>query len=228
MKFDGKIALVTGSTRGIGKQIADDIEELGGNIIRTGTHNLNFLDTYDNITKALFDIECKYDKIDILVNNAGISRIGSIVNYTIKDFETLVDVNLKGGFLTTKMVIPKMIEHKGGKIVNVSSISGTISMEKRAVYSMTKSGLVGLTRGMALDLAKYNILVNSVSPGVTFTNMTSNILGNDKMKNICKDIPLGRLATTKEISNMVLFLCSDMNTYITGQDFIVDGGYTCR
>lgn len=228
MRFDGKVALVTGASRGIGKQIADDIENLGGKVIRTTTNDLDFLDTYCNINSSLIDIDCKYEDIDILVNNAGINRINDIQYYTDKDMETLLKVNLKGSFYTTKMVSQKMKRKKYGRIVNISSISGTVSMPSRSVYSMTKSGLIGFTRGIALDLAPYGILANSVSPGITLTDMTMNILGKEGIEGAVKDIPLGRIAKPKEISNLVLFLCSDLNTYITGQNIIIDGGYTCR
>jgi 3-oxoacyl-[acyl-carrier protein] reductase len=228
MKFDGRVALVTGSTRGIGKQIADDIEKLGGTVIKTGTKDINFLDSEYDILHYLDYIREEVEHIDILVNNVGITHLDSIQDYPIRKIDELYKVNIKGAILTSKVIVPKMIENNYGRIVNISSISGTISMPKRSVYSMTKSGLLGLTRGMALDLAPYNILVNSVSPGITLTDMTKNALGVTGMEEKVKEIPLGRFAEPKEISNVVMFLCSDSNTYITGQDIIVDGGYTCK
>jgi 3-oxoacyl-[acyl-carrier protein] reductase len=117
---------------------------------------------------------------------------------------------------------------KGGKIINISSIFGVVSREKRSMYSASKSALLGLTRASALDLSKHNVLVNSVSPGFVNTSLTRKILGKKGMKNIIKEIPIKRMATTKDISNLIIFLCSNYNSYITGQNFIIDGGVTCK
>ena len=113
-----------------------------------------------------------------------------------------------------------------GKIINISSIFGVVSKKKRAAYSSTKWGLIGLTKAVALDLAPFNVQVNAISPGFVDTNLTKKILGVEKMKEISSTIPLGRLASSEEISKVALFLCSNLNTYITGQNIIVDGGYT--
>ena len=225
--FDKKIALITGSTRGIGKQIANDIEKEGGKVITTGTHNLDFLNKKK--TNEFFEkIDKDYEKIDVLVNNAGINFIDYIYDYKEENFEKLVNVNLKGVYLLTKLVSKKMIKNKYGRIVNISSIFGTTTLTKRSIYSMTKSGIEGLTRGMALDLAEYNILANSVAPGFTLTDLTKRVLGKDGIKKIEKEIPVKRLASTKDISNTVLYFASDLNSYITGQNIIVDGGYVVR
>ena len=224
ISFEDKIALVTGSSRGIGKQIADDIESLGGEVIRTSRDNLDFTND-DSIANFLSWLTNNYDRIDILVNNAGINIVDDISYYCWKDFKQLVDVNLKGTFAISRSVSHMMKKHKYGRIVNISSIYGVVSAPMRSVYSMTKAGIIGFTRGMALDLAKYNILVNAVSPGFTATDLTVSILGEDGMLEKRKEIPLGRLASPKDISNIVLFLCSDLNQYITGQNIIVDGGY---
>jgi 3-oxoacyl-[acyl-carrier protein] reductase len=222
--FDKKTALITGSTRGIGKQIADDIVESGGEVIRTGTNNLDFTDD-KKIQTFIKTLDTDYDKIDILVNNAGTNIIEDFSSYNVDDFDKLIQINLKGAFIISKYISNKMIKHRYGRIVNISSIFGGTSFLKRSIYSMTKAGIEGMTRGMALDLAKYDILVNAVSPGITLTDLTRNILGEDGIKEKKKNIPLGRLATTEDISNVVLFLCSDLNNYITGQNIIVDGGY---
>jgi 3-oxoacyl-[acyl-carrier protein] reductase len=222
--FDKKTALITGSTRGIGKQIADDMVESGGEVIRTGTNNLDFTDD-KKIQTFIKKLDTDYDKIDILVNNAGTNIIEDFSSYNVDDFDKLIQINLKGAFIISKYISNKMIKHRYGRIVNISSIFGGTSSLKRSIYSMTKAGIEGMTRGMALDLAKYDILVNAVSPGITLTDLTRNILGEDGIKDKKKNIPLGRLATTEDISNVVLFLCSDLNNYITGQNIIVDGGY---
>jgi 3-oxoacyl-[acyl-carrier protein] reductase len=219
--------LVTGSTRGIGKQIADDIEKLGGKVIRTGTHNLDFCNEKQT-NEFIKKIEKNYDKIDILVNNAGTNFVEYIYEYKAENFDKLIKINLRGVFLLSKSVSKMMIKNKYGRIVNISSIFGTTTLPRRSIYSMTKSGINGLTRGMALDLAEYNILVNSVSPGFTLTDLTKKVLGSYGIKQKEKEIPVGRIASTSDISNVVLFLVSDLNNYVTGQNIIVDGGYVIQ
>ena len=121
-----------------------------------------------------------------------------------------------------------MISKKGGRIVNISSIFGVVSKEKRSMYSTSKSALLGLTRSSALDLAKYNILVNAVSPGFVDTPLTRGILGKTGIQKIIKEIPIGKMAKPQDISSLIIFLSSNYNSYITGQNFIIDGGATCR
>jgi 3-oxoacyl-[acyl-carrier protein] reductase len=227
MVLKDKVALVTGSTRGIGKQIADDFEKLGVKVIRTGRRNLNLLEDDTIIIDKIKSLIDYYKHIDILVNSAGINYRTTIQDYPLEQYDNLNKVNLKAIFLISKEISKSMIKNNYGRIVNIASTSSIVSMPERSIYSLTKSGLVGLTRGMALDLAKYNILVNCVSPGPTFTDMTRK-LGKDRILEFERDIPLGRLANTNEISNLVTFLCSDLNTYITGQNIVIDGGYTCK
>ena len=225
INFNGKVIIVTGSTRGIGKQIADDIEDMNGIVIRTGKHNLDF-NKEESIREFVNYIKSEYNHVDILINNIGINIINNFKDYNIIDFDELVKVNLRGTFLLSHLISKIMREN--GKIVNISSIYGVISENNRAVYSMTKSGIIGLTRGMALDLINDKIMVNSVSPGFILTDMTKDILGDDGIKDKEMTIPLKRLGIPKDISNVVCFLSSDYNTYITGQNIIVDGGVTIK
>jgi 3-oxoacyl-[acyl-carrier protein] reductase len=228
MIFTGKVVLVTGSTRGIGKQIADDITKMGGIVIKLGRSHINFLDSEEVVLEKIKKLLEENPRIDILINNVGINYRCNIEDYPLEKLEELYRVNLKAAVLLSREVSKLMIKNGYGRIVNISSISGNVSMPGRSIYSMTKAGIQGFTRGLAMDLARYNILVNSVSPGVTFTDMTVNMLGKTGIEEIIKDIPLGRIAHPKEISNLVLFLCSDLNTYMTGQNLIIDGGYTCK
>lgn len=246
IEFHNKTVLITGATRGIGKQLADDFQRLGANLILTGTrqdqiNKLNEdLGKEDNKQKikyyyadfsnegSLFDFTQelrKYEKIDICINNAGINRINYICDVPFADWEDVLNVNLRAPFVIMHDVSQIMKKNRYGRIVNIASIYGVISKEKRAIYSSSKSGLVGLTRAAALDLAPDNILVNCVSPGFVITDLTETILTETEIKDLKARIPLGRMAVPEDISKVILFLSSNLNTYITGQNIIVDGGY---
>ena len=241
MKFDfkGKLVLITGGSKGIGKQLVDDFIKLNAKVISTSTQvtknknkknlvleNLDFNNS-QSINYFINKIK-KIKKIDVLINNAGVNKINSVNDVNLSDWEKIQNVNIKGPILLTKEISKIMMKKKSGKIVNISSIFGVISKEKRSLYSASKSALLGLTRASALDLAKYNILVNSVSPGFVHTSLTSKILGKKGMKEITKEIPIGRMAKTKDISSLIIYLCSSQNSYITGQNFVIDGGVTCK
>ena len=143
------------------------------------------------------------------------------------DIYKLIKINTVGPTLVTKVISKKMIKNRYGRIINMCSIFGEITKEKRVLYNITKFGLNGLTKGSAIDLAKSQILVNSISPGFVSTKLTKKILGK-KINTLRKEIPLKRLAYSDEISKIVLFLASDLNTYLTGQNIIVDGGFTSK
>ena len=243
--FKEQIVLVTGSTRGIGKQIADDFEQLGANLILIGTNKEEIdklnkeaggkrksfkryyaVDFADRESVRFFiDKINSYEKIDVCVNNAGINRINYIDKTLKKDWDDIITVNLEAPFMITRQVSKTMKKNKYGRIVNISSIFGVISKAKRSIYSVSKFGIRGLTVSSALDLAPYNILVNTVSPGFVLTELTKNTLGEKEMKKLSRQVPLGRFAEPAEISKIILFLASKHNTYITGQNIVVDGGF---
>lgn len=241
MNFSNKTAIVTGGTRGIGRSVAELFSSLGCRTIITGTKpiekvridankceylelNLEQKSSVERFLKKINTFPC----IDILVNNAGINIIEPIDKISIENWEKILQVNLTGPLILMKNVARIMQRKKYGRIVNISSIFGLISKEKRGAYSASKSGLIGLTRAAAIDLAKDNILVNAVCPGFTKTELTFSILSPQEQKELADAIPLGRFAEVDEIAKTVLFLCSDGNSYITGQAIVVDGGYTIR
>ena len=165
-------------------------------------------------------------KIDILINNAGINIIESIDELNEENWQKILDVNLTGPMILTREISKKMKKNnKGGKILNISSIFGCVSKAKRNSYSSSKFGLIGLTRSSSLDLASHNILVNAVCPGFTSTEMMISILSKEEIKKLLKQIPMGRFAEAEEIAKVAVFLCSDLNSYITGQTLVVDGGF---
>jgi len=241
--FHDKTVLITGATRGIGRQLADDFERLGANLILTGTkpeqlgqgadeagnrRKVKYLcaDFSDESSLLGFVKELEeYERIDVCINNAGINRINHICDASLTDWDDILNFILRAPFAILQVVSRIMSRNGYGRIVNVGSIFGVISREKRAIYSSSKSGLVGLTRAAAIDLAPHSILVNCVSPGFVLTDLTQRILTEAEIRELTGRIPVGRMALPEDISKVILFLSSDLNTYITGQNIVVDGGY---
>jgi 3-oxoacyl-[acyl-carrier protein] reductase len=246
IEFHNKTVLITGATRGIGKQLAHDFGALGANLILTGTkpeevrklnedlgkqHGKQNIRYYcadfsheDSLLEFVQELR-KYESIDVCINNAGTNRINYIYDAPFADWEDVLNVNLRAPFVILRDVSQIMKRNGYGRIVNIASIFGVIGKEKRAIYSSSKSGLIGLTKVAAIDLAPYNILVNCVSPGFVLTELTERILTQAEIKDLTARIPLGRMAIPEDISKVVMFLSSELNTYITGQNIIVDGGY---
>lgn len=239
--FSDKTVLVTGATRGIGRQIAEDLLEMGARLILTGTKqqeidSLNArsddrqryiradFSQRDSLDAFLEEL-ARYDRIDVCVNNAGINRVDSIDRIRDQDWDDVFEVNLRAPTMITRTVSRIMKKNRYGRIVNISSVWGHISWTSRTVYASTKFGIRGLTVASSNDLARFNILVNAVSPGFTLTELVKENFSAEELKAIESRIPLGRFATPGEISKVVLFLASSLNTYITGQSIIVDGGY---
>ena len=234
--FKGKTILITGASSGIGKSIAHEFYKLGGNIIGTSTtkklkkknYELCKVDFFNDREKTIFLNYIEKKKIDILVNNAGINKISHIKDINMKDFRKILYLNLEIPTQLTNIVSNYMIKKRRGKIINISSIFGTISKGMRSSYSSSKFGIKGLTKSSALDLASKNILVNSISPGFVDTNLTRKVLKISGMLKVKKEIPLKRMGKVKEISFLTVFLASNYNTYITGQDILIDGGFTSK
>lgn len=241
MDFTGKIAIVTGGTRGIGKSIVSLLLESGCEVIYTGTGErvaendvggrYEQLDMSDgqSIERFVSEVMGSLSRVDILINNAGINIIEPIDKVQDEHWEKVLAVNLTGPMRLMRETVKMMKESgRGGKILNISSIFGVVSKAKRNSYSASKTGLIGLTRASALDLAPYNILVNALCPGFTKTELTVSILSRTEMKGLASDVPLGRFAEVSEIAKIAVFLCSDLNSYMTGQIVVADGGFTVK
>ena len=245
-----KIALVTGAGKGLGKACAIALAEAGCNLVIISRTKKDL----DQVSKIAikFKVKCKsyvcditnyneikkiinsQPKIDILINNAGTNIPEYFDKVKRENMEYLVKINTVASFNLAQLCALKMLKTKnrkkiGGSIVNMSSQMGHVSGPKRSVYSMTKFGLEGLTKGMALDLAKYNIRVNTICPTFVVTPMTKKFLKDKKFKrDMLSNIPLGRFAEMSEISSAVVFLASDAASMITGTSLLVDGGWTAR
>lgn len=246
LNFKDKTVLITGGTRGIGNSLVNDFLSLGARVISTGTSQLKIDELNEiemklkrGLTWILGDfssdagIELFLDKlsriqqIDICINNAGTNKNNSLENVSKLDIDTLLNINLKAPLLICQTVAKSMIERSiSGKIVNIGSIWSVISKKGRSIYSTTKTGLAGFSRSIAVDLAPHGILVNVVSPGFTRTELTEAMLTPEEIRELASQVPLNRIASTEEISKVVIFLSSNLNTFLTAQNIVVDGGFS--
>ena len=232
--LSNKVVLVTGGSKGIGLSIANFFLKNKAKVFVTGTKK------YSEKFKGLEYIQCdflntdEFDsflsiinklKIDILINNAGINKIGQFDKINSDDFMNIHKVNTFSPFKICQSVLPNMQTNKWGRIINIASIFGKISKEYRASYSASKFGLDGITASLAAEVAKDGILVNTVSPGFIKTELTKNILGIKGMKLMSSKVPIQRLGEPEEVARLVLWLCSDQNSYISGQNIVIDGGF---
>lgn len=238
MVIEGRVIIVTGASSGIGKGCAEKIIQAGGRVIGADKNAPAITsDLYEHYTLSVTDenaaadmadqVYSKYARIDGLVNAAGIW--GSSKPFYEMDpeaFQNVLDINTKGTFLISKYVANKMIPQKRGKIVNISCIRASIFRNNMADYAASKGAVVSMTSAMALDLAPYNIQVNSVAPGFTYTGMTAGSFDNPEVRAQSEAlIPEGRLGMPEDIASVVLFLLSDMSDYVTGTNIYADGGY---
>ena len=239
-----KCALITGATRGIGKQIAitlakqgynialnyrkeneelentkKEIEKIGVQVLAVKGDVANF-ENCENFVKQVIE---RFGQIDVLVNNAGITKDMLLMRMKKEDFEQEINTNLVGTFNVTKNVVPYMMKARSGRIINISSVVGISGNAGQTNYSASKAGIIGFTKSLAKEIASRNILVNAVAPGFIETNMTD-VLKDDVKQEIVKNIPLKRMGTTQDVANVVKFLASDDSSYITGQVINVDGG----
>ena len=246
MNFEGKVVLITGAGRGIGREIAAAFAARGAKVAANDITPVNLDQTVEQISSTggiikdyVTDISKKmpvqamvsrildeWERVDILVNNAGVEPHVPLLDLDAWDWQRTIDVNLSGAFFTTQTVGRVMREQGGGVIVNIASIAGRDhGLKDRSAYVASKMGLIGLTREAARELAAHNIRVNAVCPGVIETEMTAELRQNQVMvAKWLEDIPQNRLGQPGDVAGLVLFLCSDAASYITGQAINVDGG----
>jgi len=246
MDLKNKVAIVTGSRRGIGKEIALALAKAGANVV---VSDINL----DDCNKVVEEIKAigkkglavkadvsnpedlsqminltteKFGKVDILVNNAGIYMQKSLTDVTEQDFDRVLDINLKGVFLCSKAAVPEMIKQGKGKIINITSIAGQVGFANSSAYCASKGAIINMTRELALELAQYKINVNAIGPGVIETDMTKELLKDKATREtLLANIPLSRIGKPEDIANAALFLASDNSDYITGITLFVDGGW---
>jgi 3-oxoacyl-[acyl-carrier protein] reductase len=218
-----RTVLITGASRGIGEAIKTRLSSEGTTVLSPSRAELDLLSN-DSIDFYLGSLK---STVDILVNNAGINFLAALEEITAETLETMVQVNLIAPLRLVKGVVPGMKKNRFGRIVNISSIFGIVSKERRLLYTTTKSALIGMTKTLALELGGFNILVNSIAPGYVLTELTRQNNSPEEIERISSTIPLKRMSEPAEIAEVAAFLCSDKNTYITGQAIVVDGGFTC-
>jgi len=219
-----KTALVTGGSRGIGKSIKEVLSNDGIEIISPSRNELE-LSSSESIDKFLSQLSTN---IDIIINNAGILKVGKHDEFSSDDFHEILQVNVIAPFKIISGVVEKMKQQKFGRIVNISSIWGQKSKKGRALYSSSKAALDALTRSLAIEFASYNVLINSVAPGYIETDMLKQCNTEEELSNIRDIIPMKRFGKKVEIAELVKFLCSENNSYITGQVLTIDGGFVCK
>ncbi|MCD4780892.1 MAG: SDR family oxidoreductase [Candidatus Omnitrophica bacterium] len=239
--FQNKTAVVTGGTRGIGRAVAKGLLESGAKVIVTGTkESPAWLNNYPRAQHMTLDFLKENSlssfmasfppeqAVDILINNAGIHIPKPFTELTQQDWEDIMRINIIGPADLINKMIPFMRKNVSGNILNMSSIAGFIARPGSTAYSASKSALNAFTRSLALELAKDNIKVNALCPGTTETDMVKEQMDEDRRKHFLSLIPMQRFALPEEIAQWALFLCSDLNTYMTGQTVIVDGGATIQ
>jgi 3-oxoacyl-[acyl-carrier protein] reductase len=236
----GKVAFVTGSTRGIGLAIATSLHAAGAKVAITGRDAGRAQEVAAGLGAGTVGVGCEISDaaqvagaiaaveqalgpIDILVNNAGLTRDNILLRLSEADWDAVLDANLKGAFLTMRAVTKGMMKRRSGRIINITSIVGIIGNKGQANYAASKAGLIGLTKSAAKEYASRGILINCVAPGFIDTDMTA-ALPEDARKVLLEQIALGRLGSPDDIANTVLYLASDLAGYVTGQVLVVDGG----
>lgn len=241
--LEGRVAIVTGGSRGIGRAVAQCLAEDGASVVVSGldparleaaTKELEGLGApvlgvvadaarREDAERLVDQTKDRFGRIDVLVNNAGITRDALLVRMKDEDWDRVLDVNLRGAFLMTRAVAKVMMRQKGGRIINIASAAGAMGNPGQANYSAAKAGLIGLTKAVARELSRWGILVNAVAPGLIETDMAA-ALPQDAREALLAQVPLGRIGSGREVALVVRFLAGDGATYVTGQVLHVNGG----
>lgn len=244
MNLSGKVILVTGASRGIGRAIAIELASKGAaiainyskddegakaileNVIKNGGYGKLFkkdISNYNNCRELIDEVIGTFGKLDVLVNNAGISKFGLLMDMSLEEINDLVNTNLMGAIYLSKLAINNMMRN-GGNIINISSVWGEVGASCEVIYSATKGGLNLFTKALAKEVASFNIRVNSVAPGVINTEM-NNVLDSEDKEVLKNEIPMMRFGEAHEVARVVSFLCEDKCKYLTGQIIRIDGGF---
>ena len=242
MKIDltGRTALVTGSTRGIGRAIAESLASAGARVAVVGRDEARARQAADaisaeargfacdvgdptSVTALVEAVEREFGAIDILVNNAGLTRDNILFRIKDEDWDAVLNANLRGAFIAIRAASRGMMKRRWGRIINIASVVGLVGNKGQANYAASKAGLIGMTKSVAKELASRNVLANVVAPGYIDTDMTA-AMTDEAKTTLSAQIPLGRLGNPHDIAGVVTFLASDAAAYITGQTFVVDGG----
>ncbi len=247
LNLSDRVAIVTGAGQGIGREVFLQLAQAGAKVVLIDVSDKVFdvlreirgfggdglaikcdVSRWEDVQAAVNQVLDKFGRIDILVNNAGIYPFKPFTEMGEQDWDKVLDVNLKGVFNFTRAVLPRMIEQRRGKIINISSIAGSVVGFPNLVhYSASKAGIIGFTRALALETAQYGITVNAISPGPIETPGIG-VLSKEAYEQVRRAIPLGRFGKPEEVAYLVLFLASDKSDFITGQNIVIDGGYTIQ
>ena len=248
-KLEGKTALITGASKGLGKAMALALAEAGARLALVSRNLDQLNDTAAAVSKlgaeaAVFQTDVtdeaqiallekavteKFGRLQILINNAGINIRKSVTDFTLEEWRQVMDTNLTGVFLMCRAFVPKMKGQGYGRIINLTSIMSHVSIAGRSAYCASKTGLLGFTRALALELAPEKITVNGISPGPFATEMNTQLMQNPELnQQFISKIPLGRWGKVEEVGQLAVYLCSEDAGFVTGTDFLIDGGWTAQ
>jgi NAD(P)-dependent dehydrogenase (short-subunit alcohol dehydrogenase family) len=251
MSLQGKVALVTGGTSGIGRETALQLAQAGAKVVLAGRRQeeghavvqeiasaggeAHFVQTdvtqEDQVKRLVDETIQRFGRLDIAFNNAGVEQTGPVTDFAVEEYRKVFDINVLGVFLSQKYEIPAMLQSGGGSIINTSSILGHIAMPGAAIYNASKHAVEGITKTTALELAGQGIRVNAVAPGAIATDMIDRFAGDENSesrKQLAAQHPMGRLGQAKEVAAAVLYLASDAASFTTGISLPVDGGYLAK
>src|SRR5260370_5666971 len=248
-QLDGRVALITGASKGLGKAMAvalgaagarialfsrsvEQLSEVGRALKDAGGDARVFqadVSNEEQVRKLERDVTGAFGKVDILINNAGINIRKPLIEFTLEEWQRVLDTNLTSVFLICRSFIPHMKGAGYGRIINMASIMSWVSLPGRAAYSASKTALLGVTRALALELAGDSLTVDAISPGPFATEMNTALMQNPEInQQFISNIPLGRWGRVEEIGKLALYLCSEDASFITGTDVLIDGGWTAQ